>query len=234
MVYIILVLLTVFLFFFCLFLCKKNQDLSNKIKKLKLKVELEEKENLAVKNINTNKIPIKEISEEIEQAIIDTEQKNIDIKEENTINNILNKSSDPFSHAYEKDLLSNKKTTLSSIEIFNDNNKEKESVVDMNEDNSRVNLNDFIRRGQRSEELLRQEKSKSDKISFLEQISKEIEKELGPQTIELTDYEKEQEESAIISYQELLKVKEELYEINAAKENDEFIQDLKAFRNGLS
>ena len=67
----------------------------------------------------------------------------------------------------------------------------------------------------------------------MEAVSKELEQQLGPQTIELTDYEKEQEENAIISYKEFLKVKDELYEINNAKENEEFLQDLRAFRKRL-
>ena len=71
-------------------------------------------------------------------------------------------------------------------------------------------------------------------MSFLENVYKQIEEQLEPQTIELTDYEKEQEENAIISYKEFLKVKDELYEINAAKENEQFIQDLKNFRNNLN
>ena len=60
-----------------------------------------------------------------------------------------------------------------------------------------------------------------------------MEEQIEPQTIELTDYEKEQEEHAIISYKEFLKVKDNLYEINAAKENEEFLKDLKTFRNNL-
>ena len=72
-----------------------------------------------------------------------------------------------------------------------------------------------------------------DDISYLENVKEKIEKEYKPVEIELTDYEKEQEETAIISYKELLKVKEQLYEENVVKENEEFINDLKAFRNNL-
>ena len=45
---------------------------------------------------------------------------------------------------------------------------------------------------------------------FIEEISKRLSEEVEPQTIELTDYEKRQEEEAIISYKELLKLKDRL------------------------
>ena len=47
-------------------------------------------------------------------------------------------------------------------------------------------------------------------IDTLESIKETIEKEYKPETIILTDYEKEQEENAIISYDELLKNKNKL------------------------
>ena len=68
----------------------------------------------------------------------------------------------------------------------------------------------------------------------VKELVNKLEEQIGPQTIELTDYEKEQEDNAIISYTELLKVKDELYEMNAVKENEEFLKDLKTFRNNLN
>ena len=60
---------------------------------------------------------------------------------------------------------------------------------------------------------------------YLEEISKHLADEITPQTIDLTDYEKIQEEQAIISYQELLTLKEK----NNLNEKDEenFVEDLK-------
>ena len=60
-----------------------------------------------------------------------------------------------------------------------------------------------------------------------------MEDELQPQTIELTDYERKQEEEAIISYRELLKIKDRLYRINDDEEIDTFIDELKEFRTDL-
>ena len=60
-----------------------------------------------------------------------------------------------------------------------------------------------------------------------------MEDELKPQTIELTDYEKKQEEEAIISYKELLKAKDRMYKITDDEEIDTFIDELKEFRTNL-
>ena len=49
---------------------------------------------------------------------------------------------------------------------------------------------------------------KENDIDNLEDIKKNIEKDYKPVNIELTDYEKEQEESAIISYDELINNKD--------------------------
>lgn len=69
---------------------------------------------------------------------------------------------------------------------------------------------------------------------FIEEISKRLTEEVEPQTIELTDYEKRQEEEAIISYKELLKVKDRLYKITDDEEIDTFIDELKEFRTNLN
>ena len=265
MVYIMLILLIVFLFFFCFYLCKKNQNLSHKIKELEVSLEIERNNNdvASVKFLSSNKVPIKEISKEIEDAINECEKrKNREpkkirtIKEEDRIDKILNSnlnSKDPFSHAYEKNVLDTIPSTLSSVKICNNEplkkiNEKFEKVrkeveeekeggqVVMNEVNSKVNLNDFIKRDKGYINLTTQnfkEDTKKENISFVEEISRKLESQLGPQTIELTDYEKEQEETAIISYKELLKVKEQLYEENIAKENEEFLKDLKALRSNL-
>ena len=70
-------------------------------------------------------------------------------------------------------------------------------------------------------------------VTFVEEISEKLEKELEPKTIELTDYEKKQEEEAIISYQELLSKKDKLYNITEEEETEEFIDELKNFRLDL-
>lgn len=260
MVYVILVLIIIFLFFFCGYLCKKNQVLSLKVKELQVSLDLEKRNHdiASVKFLSSNKVPIKEISKDIEDAIDECERrKNREpkkirtLKEEDRIDKILstcNEYKDSYGHAYEKNVLDTIPNTLSSVEICNnvtleENKKVGELIkekneggsVVMNEVNNKVNLNDFIKRDRGiniTSEVVKEE-IKKDNISFVEEISRKLESQLGPQTIELTDYEKEQEETAIISYKELLKVKEQLYEENVAKENEEFLKDLKALRSNL-
>lgn len=80
---------------------------------------------------------------------------------------------------------------------------------------------------------LEKEENNSSNLSFVEEVSKKMEEEVKPQTIELTDYERQQEEEAIISYQELIKAKDRIYKITDDEEIDSFIDELKEFRTNL-
>ena len=73
----------------------------------------------------------------------------------------------------------------------------------------------------------------NDNMRFASEIVEKMEEEIKPSNIELTDYEKKQEEEAIISYDELLKVKDKIYNITEEEETDEFIDELKSFRLDL-
>ena len=73
----------------------------------------------------------------------------------------------------------------------------------------------------------------NDKMKFTSEIVDKMEKEIKPSNIELTEYEKKQEEEAIISYGELLKVKDKIYNITDDDETEDFIEELKSFRLNL-
>ena len=73
----------------------------------------------------------------------------------------------------------------------------------------------------------------NDNMKFASEIVEKMEEETKPSNIELTDYEKKQEEEAIISYDELMKVKDKIYNITDDEETDEFINELKNFRLDL-
>ena len=73
----------------------------------------------------------------------------------------------------------------------------------------------------------------NDNMKFASDIVERMEEEIKPSNIELTDYERKQEEEAIISYDELLKVKDKIYNITDDEETDEFIDELKNFRTDL-
>ena len=72
-------------------------------------------------------------------------------------------------------------------------------------------------------EKITDKKAESNDSVDLTKIIDKIEKEYKPETIKLTSYEKEQEDSAIISYEELLKNKDK-YGINY---DDEYNYDVK-------
>lgn len=73
----------------------------------------------------------------------------------------------------------------------------------------------------------------NDSMRFASDVVSRMEKDVKPSNIELTEYEKKQEEEAIISYDELLKVKDKIYNITEDEETDEFIDELKNFRLDL-
>lgn len=65
---------------------------------------------------------------------------------------------------------------------------------------------------------------RNDDISYLENVKEKLESEYKPNEIDLTDYEKEQEESAIISYEELIKNKNKMnisYDENYKSDTEE-------------
>lgn len=73
----------------------------------------------------------------------------------------------------------------------------------------------------------------NDSMKFASDIVEKMEEEVKPSNIELTDYERKQEEEAIISYDELLKVKDKIYNITDDEETDEFIEEIKSLRTDL-
>jgi len=102
------------------------------------------------------------------------------------------------------------------------------SPISIKKDNDSVNIEKISK-----EEVVETNEDKKN-LSFAEEISKKMEEELKPETIELTDYEKKQEEEAIISYQELLSAsKDRLYNITDDEETIDFINELKSFRSSL-
>lgn len=71
------------------------------------------------------------------------------------------------------------------------------------------------------------------KENYLESVSKSLEEHKETEPIELTNYEQQQEDDAIISYQELLGSQDKLYNITDEEEDSPFIEELKSFRKSL-
>ena len=64
---------------------------------------------------------------------------------------------------------------------------------------------------------------KNEEINYIENIKNDLENNYKPEYSDLTDYEKEQEESAIISYEELIKNKDKMN----YSYDDEYVSDVK-------
>lgn len=71
------------------------------------------------------------------------------------------------------------------------------------------------------------------KENYLESVSKSLEEHQETEPIELTNYEQQQEDDAIISYQELLGSQDKMYNITDEEEDSPFIEELKSFRKSL-
>ncbi|MEE3344109.1 MAG: hypothetical protein VZS44_08485 [Bacilli bacterium] len=99
---------------------------------------------------------------------------------------------------------------------------------DIDKKNEEFEVYDFVKKNKYINRKLDSSDMNSD---YLADISTEIENNIRPQTIQLTDYEQAQEDNAIISYKELVSAhqKEKVIDDGTV----EFIEELKRFRNNL-
>ena len=220
---VIILVLVIFIFVFLILLTttlmKKNKQLRSELSKVNTE-----------KNIHED-IIIKENNQELEESKISIENENNSIEiieeKEEDINDILEDlpeitETGPYKKNVLRELSARGQTSPVNIG---------KSTVDM----PKIKVTSYTKQ----EETKLEEKEEIKKIdevdnkTFIEEISKRMEDELKPQTIELTDYEKKQEEEAIISYQELLKAKDRMYKITDDEEIDTFIDELKEFRTNL-
>ena len=210
-------------------LYKKNKQLVFVIDELKkslrdtVKSELD-KPKIEVKEETKQELiePVKE--EKVVESVIEVKQERnpekVDIDKKD---NISKKEEGPYSKNVLREMSTRYQT--SPISIKKEENNDKVNIVSISkEEEPKV----------KEEVVVPKEKTRQEKLSFAEEISKKMEEELKPQTIELTDYEKQQEEEAIISYQELLQTnKDRLYNITDEEETVDFIKELKSFTSSL-
>lgn len=81
-------------------------------------------------------------------------------------------------------------------------------------------------------EYVKNNKRENDNKDYLQAVKEALANENVPQPIVLTDYEKDQEENAIISCRELMNIGKK-NNSNTPDETLEFIEELKNFRNNL-
>lgn len=243
------ILISFIMFFFCLYLYFTNKKLKKRVSKL----EIETKEILARKIVKENPsdlISIENISlnieaqEKKEQYSIKNDPKSemnpkTEIKEYQ--NNIMSKkknreSTENYSR-YEVNSINTMEYPNKSCEQRSIEHVSKESKVDITEltnqptSDTPFNFYEFI---QKDKKNISQFKENNKTRDYLEELSQRIEAEIKPQTVELTEYEKNQEDQAVISYQELLSLKNRLENQSEEDENSIFIDELKRFRNYLN
>lgn len=238
--------IVVFLFFFLIFLLIILVVKNKKLIKL-----LNERQNNINQDIGVleetkeEKIPVVEethqdMNKEETKEELKTEIKE-DIKKDNVIEEkveIRNEESGPYKKNVLREM--NKRTQTSPIHIekndIYDNNNIYENKTNFEKDN---NIDTYVSSAKLNEEFLsplemmEDSYEVNDNMKFASEIVAKMEEEIKPSNIELTDYEKKQEEEAIISYDELLKVKDKIYNITEDEETDEFIDELKSFRLDL-
>ena len=213
-------LAVVFLCVFCLYLYYNNKKLNQIIDDLRSR----DKEQYEKKVLKEDVVDIEDISHDIKDIdkTIDKDNKKV----------VVNKDSKIVNRGIEDKVIVKK--SIVNNEDNNSNkmvkkfNNDKNNVV-RSDNNIKFDVEEFIKK----DKYINRKLDSSDMNSeYLQEISRELENNMVPQTIKLTDYEQEQEDNAIISYKELLNVNNKKEEtIN--DETVEFIEELKKFRNNL-
>ena len=137
--------------------------------------------------------------------------------------------------AYQKNVLRemSKKMPTSPIHIARDDYEDVSTVSvssDLDQDLDGLDLReDSVSPLENMEDVYETNES----MKFAGEALSKMEEEKKPSNIELNDFEKKQEEEAIISYDELQQVKDKIYNLTEDEETDEFIDELKEFRLDL-
>lgn len=222
----IVVFLFLFLTFLTIVLLVKNRKLSKYLKEEQSVVEDSIKETPLVSDIKEEIVLDKvesEVKEELPKEKVKEEKKEAS-NTNNTNNNGL----------YKKNVLRemNARSQTSPIHIDREEPKEKEDYTKLANNINTTGI-DLGEDSLSPLEMMEDAYEVNDNMKFASDIVERMQEEIKPSNIELTDYEKKQEEEAIISYDELLKVKDKIYNITDDEETDEFIDELKSFRIDL-
>ena len=209
----------IFICLFCLYLYYDNKKLNKIIDELKLKNKNEYEKNVFKEDIISIDNISKDIKEiEMKKAIAEEKKEDIVLVESK-------KKDEGIDEKFNKDNINN-----NMVEVVKTKNFKKKSTINSNNIKSeqiKFNIDDFIKK----DNIYRKLDSSKMNRDYLTEVSRELSNNMEPQTIELTAYEQEQEDNAIISYKELLDAnkKEEVIDDGTV----EFIEELKKFRNNL-
>ena len=222
----IVIFLFLFLIFLSIVLLVKNRKLSKYLKEEQSVVEDSIEETPLVSDIK-EEIVLDKVETEVKEKLPKEEVKE-EIKEASNTNNTNNNG------LYKKNVLRemNARSQTSPIHIDREEPKEKEDYTKLANNINTTGI-DLGEDSLSPLEMMEDAYEVNDNMKFASDIVERMQEEIKPSNIELTDYEKKQEEEAIISYDELLKVKDKIYNITDDEETDEFIDELKSFRIDL-
>lgn len=224
----IVVFLFVFLLFLVIVLFSKNRKLMNLIKE-------NSSDNVTdTSSDNENSVNEVEDIDLTEKPSIESDEVKDEVLEDNVITsmnseevNSVNSSDNDKSSLYKKNVFKEMSRQTSPINIVkNDSDiKDDTSTFSSYTYDSDSDISDIS--------PLNSMEDKYEASDTMKSIVMDMEKEVKPSNIELTEYEKKQEEEAIISYDELQKVKDKIYNITEDEDNEDFIDELKNFRMDL-
>ena len=222
----IVIFLFLFLIFLSIVLLVKNRKLSKYLKEEQSIVEDSIEETPLVSN-KKEEIVLDKVESEVKEELPKEEVKE-EKKEVSNTNNTNNNG------LYKKNVLRemNARSQTSPIHIDREEPKEKEDYTKLANNINTTGI-DLGEDSLSPLEMMEDAYEVNDNMKFASDIVERMQEEIKPSNIELTDYEKKQEEEAIISYDELLKVKDKIYNITDDEETDEFIDELKSFRIDL-
>lgn len=245
----IILFLVVFLIFIAIILIKKNKRLIQLLKEEHTNKSDVLEDNIVKEEVKINEEEIKNvvkednyigIAEENVDNIVKVETTNDEVKEninfeskipENKEESIkLEKNNNLYQKNVLRELSSKQPTSPIHIEK-NDEYIQRESLDNYIFDNGLGMTYESTEISPLEE--LEECYEETDNMKLVDDIVAKLEKEIKSSNVELTEYERKQEEEAIISYDELEKIKDKIYNITDDEETDEFIDELKSLRIDL-
>lgn len=228
----------------CLFFYRMNLYFKQKISDLEIEIR-EILDRKVIKSVANDVVSIQNLSfdGEVEQEnVIKNDKENSDLykrdkecnslschkEENNNLNSNYNKKNSNFVRRDNVQVVDN----CYKIEDTNISNLFDKNVKLDNREfgQDSFDLSDFVNKGTRIVPGVKEEDIED---NYLREVSDKMANELQPQTIELTDYEKDQEEHAVISYQELLALRDGIQIQDDEDNTINFIEQLRDFRGHL-
>lgn len=239
---VLFILISTILLFFCLYFCYEIKNLKQKQESLELELLKILDRKLT---INKDIISMENISNDektVPEEDVVPEEKNESLEEKDVITTIKEEKEKKYiARTNEKEELTLKcqNPTETSLKQEVSSSTSNSPILDITPNISLAqdfNPIEFVKKDKDTISIEQKKDVTTKEIKdneYLKEISKQIEQELNPKTIDLTEYEKKQEEQAIISYKELLNRKASDYQQNSKENTRTLIEELKKLRDSL-